>query len=231
MKLLFCIISLFCFSSLIAQSGSSAVKEYRIKTDATNTSVDSNQTTATSNYIIRINFLYGSKPAKGHKDSETKLFGGLKGGHVNIEANGRVLDFKPFGNCPVFPNNKKPTGGFVLNEHVKWDTTTNITKYSTIIVPVTPGQMHRLDSIFTAYAAATPYDYAVFGMRCAAASYDVLSEIGLVKPLSDKDNIVTNFYPKLLRKKMYKWAKKNNYTIIEHEGRQSRVWEEDKGIL
>jgi hypothetical protein len=59
----------------------------------------------------------------------------------------------------------------------------------------------------------------------------VLSEIGLVKPLANKDNVVTNFYPKLLRKKMYKWAKKNNYTIIEHEGRQSRVWEEDKGLL
>ena len=42
---------------------------------------------------IQLHFLYGSVPAKGYKESEKKLFGGIKGGHVNIEANGKVLDF------------------------------------------------------------------------------------------------------------------------------------------
>ena len=42
--------------------------------------------------LIKIHFLYGSKPAKGYKDSESKAFVGIKGGHVNIEAGGRVLD-------------------------------------------------------------------------------------------------------------------------------------------
>jgi hypothetical protein len=178
---------------------------------------------------IRVNFLYGSVPAKGYKETEAKRFGGLKGGHVNIEANGKVLDFRPFENCPVFPNNKKPTGGFELNSHIKWDTTSD--KFITILVPVTPVQMHKLDSLFNLYSQHTPYDYAVFGMRCAAASYDVLSEIGLFKELSNKENIAQHFYPKLLRKKVFKWAKKNNYSIIEHEGRMSRKWETDKGLL
>jgi hypothetical protein len=44
---------------------------------------------------VRLNFLYGSKPANGYKSVESKYFGGLKGGHVNIEVNGRVLDFLP----------------------------------------------------------------------------------------------------------------------------------------
>src|SRR5687767_6451451 len=83
---------------------------------------------------IKLNFLYGSVPSKGYKESEEKLFGGIKGGHVNIEANGKVLDFLS-GNCPILPENKKPTGGFCLNQSIYWDTAT--TKWVTIKVPVT----------------------------------------------------------------------------------------------
>jgi hypothetical protein len=178
---------------------------------------------------IRLNFLYGSVPAIGHKKSEPKWFGGLKGGHVNIEAKGRVLDFKPFGNCPIVPNQKKPTGGFVINRNVHWDTSS--TKWISISIPVTSAQMRELDSLFDNYSQKTPYDYAVFGMRCAAASYDVLSDIGLMKPLSNKNNIINHFYPKLLRKKMLKWAQKNNYPIRYHEGRSTRKWENDEGLF
>jgi hypothetical protein len=177
---------------------------------------------------IQVHFLYGSVPAKGYKKSEKKFFGGIKGGHVNIEANGRVLDFLP-GNCPILPENKKPTGGFRLNQSLYWDTIS--TKWITIKVPVTNYQLKKLDTIFEVFSQETPYDYAVFGMRCAAASYDVLSEIGLMKKLPTTENIVKNFYPKLLRKRMLKWAEKNNYPVIYHEGRKSRKWESDKGLL
>ena len=177
---------------------------------------------------IKLNFLYGSVPAKGYKETEDKLFGGLKGGHVNIEANGKVLDFLS-GNCPILPENKKPTGGFCLNPSVYWDTAS--TKWVTIKIPVTQEQLKQLDLLFNEYAQQTPYDYAVFGMRCAAATYDVLSEAGVVKKLSDKYNIVRNFYPKLLRKRMLKLAEENNYPVIYHTGRSSRKWETDKGIF
>lgn len=178
---------------------------------------------------IRLNFLYGSVPAKGYSASEPKLFGGLKGGHVNIEVNGRVLDFKPGNPCAIIPNNSKPGGGFHLADRIYWDTAT--TKWMTIRIPVTQEQVEKLDSLFTDYASQTPYDYAVFGMRCAAASYDVLSEIGIVKKLSYKNNIIANFYPKLLRKRMLKWAKENNYSVTFHEGRTSRKWESDEGFF
>jgi hypothetical protein len=177
---------------------------------------------------IKLNFLYGSVPSKGYKESEEKLFGGIKGGHVNIEANGKVLDFLS-GNCPILPENKKPTGGFCLNQSLYWDTAT--TKWVTIMVPVTREQLNQLDLLFYKYAQQTPYDYAVFGMRCAAATYDVLSEAGVVKKLSQKYNIVKNFYPKLLRKRMLKLAEEHNYPVIYHTGRPSRKWETDKGIF
>ena len=179
-------------------------------------------------YNLKINFLYGSKPAKGFKKTESKYFGGLKGGHVNIESGGRVLDFLP-GKNPVLPVRKKPSGGYKLNNIAYKNKDQD--KWVTIIVPLTEEQFIQLQMLFDSLATNTPYDYAIFGMRCAAASYDVLSEIGLFKKLSNKKNISKHFYPKLLRKKVLKWAEKNNYTIIRNEGRPSRKWESDKGIL
>jgi len=180
-----------------------------------------------STYIIKINFLYGSRPAKGYHEQESKRFGGIKGGHVSVEAGGRVLDFHP-GNNPLFPNNKKPSGGFTIHNSVRWGSND---KWKTVIVPVTELQYIELQKIFDSVAAKTPYDYAIFGMRCAAASYDVLTRIGLFREYSNKKNVITHFYPKLLRKKILKWADKNNYVIISNEGRTSRKWERDKGIL
>jgi hypothetical protein len=179
-------------------------------------------------YQLKINFLYGSKPAKGYKQSESKYFGGLKGGHVNIEAGNRVLDFLP-GDNPLFPKNKKPSGGFRLNETAYKHK--EIDKWTTIIVPVNEEQFKKLQKLFDSVSVKTPYDYAIFGMRCAAASYDVLSEIGLFKEIPNSKNVAEHFYPKLLRKKVLKWAEKNNYSIIKNEGRPSRKWESDKGLL
>jgi hypothetical protein len=162
---------------------------------------------------IKLHFLYGSVPAKGHKKVEKKHFGGIKGGHVNIEANGRVLDFLP-GNCPILPENRKPTGGFKINRSLYWDTAT--TRWLTIQIPVTREQLLQIEALFDVYSEETPYDYAVFGVRCAAATYDVLSAIGIVKKLPLKDTIIRNFNLKLLRKRMAELASEDNYTFTSH---------------
>lgn len=177
---------------------------------------------------IRLHFLYGSAPAKGFKHTERKHFGGIKGGHVSIEGRGMVLDFLP-GNCPILPENKNPSGGYCLNPGLYWDTAT--TTWASIAIPVTASQMRELQQIFFDYAQRTPYDYAVFGMRCAAASYDVLSEIGIVKKIPGRKNILLHFYPKLLRKKMFKLAEEEGYPVTRHTGKPSRKWERDKGIF
>ena len=133
------------------------------------------------------------------------------------------------GDNPLLPKNKKPTGRFRLNSSIYWDTTTS--KWMTILIPVSNSQMQLLNTIFDTYPRKTPYDYAIFGMQCAAASYDVLSEIGMVKKINDRKNVVRNFYPKLLRKRMLKWAKENDLTVLYHTGKPSRKWESDKGIF
>lgn len=181
-----------------------------------------------SNYI-RINFLYGSKPAKGFKAIEHKRFGGIKGGHVNIQVDGKCLDFGPNGNCHVFPTKKNPCGNFRISESLRWDSIKERSAY--IVVPVTKKQKDSLEKIFANYTAKAPIDYAVFGFRCASATYRVLSYIGITHKMSRLANIVSHFYPKLLRKKLYRWAKENNYFVKKNKGSNSRVWESDMGLL
>jgi hypothetical protein len=182
-----------------------------------------------STTLLCINFLYGSKPAKGFKQTEEKRFGGIKGGHVNITLDGRVLDFVPNGRCHLFSRNKKPHGGFYINSQVWWDTLTEKSAY--IEVPVTRQQADSLNKIFEQFAAATPYDYAVFGHRCASATYHVLSRVGILKRKSTFGNVMGNFYPKLLRRKLFKWAAKRGYFVKKFKGSPKRKWERDAGIF
>lgn len=182
-----------------------------------------------STVSLRINFLYGSKPAKGYKQTESKRFGGIKGGHVNIELNGRVLDFAPNGRCHLFSRNKKPGGGFFINSRAWWDTLNEKSAY--IVVPVARWQADSLNKIFDSFAAATPYDYAVFGHRCASATYHVLSMAGILRRKSTFGNVTGNFYPKLLRKKLFKWAARRGYAVKKFQGSKSRKWEKDAGIF
>lgn len=178
---------------------------------------------------LRLHFRYGSKPAKGFQDVEKVWFGGLKGGHVSIEVDGLVLDFLP-GKNPIFPRNGRPSGDFKVNEGLYWDST-NDNKRSIVSIPISPAQKVKLLLLFHDWDKEAPYDYAVFGMRCAAASYDVLSRINLVKPMSRKSNIIRHFYPKLLRKRIYKWARQHNWPVQNFEGRKSRKWERDRGMF
>lgn len=179
-------------------------------------------------YTIRINFLYGSRPANGFKDAEPKLFGGIKGGHVSITAGDMILDFMP-GDNPLFPNYNNPSGGFRINNKLYWDTTS--AKWKSVIVPVSEDQFRALQFLFKYVSEETPYDYAIFGMRCAAASYDILCKIGLFKEYDTRKDITKFFYPKLLRKKILKWAEENNYTVLSHKGKSSRKWESDNGLF
>ena len=82
--------------------------------------------------------------------------------------------------------------------------------------------------IQTDYCAKAPYDYAFFGMRCSASAEDILGQIGVVKRKKRNAKIIrTNFYPKKLRKRLFKMAREKNYQVIKSEGRTSRKWESD----
>lgn len=181
-----------------------------------------------SSHSIRVHFLYGSKPKREFKDTEFKAFGGLHGGHVSIQIDNIDYGFEPtFKPVHIFAHKKKIKADFAENKLNGTARYSDKNKTVTFIIPLSQNQFQELNRIQKDYCDTTPYDYAFFGMRCASTTQDILGQIGVLKKKTRFAAIVTTFYPKRLRKRLYKLAKKKNYQIIKNEGRHTRKWERD----
>ncbi|MBK8710587.1 MAG: hypothetical protein IPL97_01695 [Niastella sp.] len=172
-----------------------------------------------------VHFLYGSVPAKGYEKTEKKLFGGLKGGHVSIQLGDSIIGFQPKGRCHIIANNEDPNGYFKVENLLHWSNDTVGKKYTSVEIPVSSIEYKEVSNLLNGYLQQAPYDYAVFGMRCAAATYDALEDIGIVKPLKQTGKWLTYFYPQLFRRHLLKIASENNYTVLRKKGTVSRKWE------
>jgi hypothetical protein len=184
-----------------------------------------------ANYI-KVQFIYGSKPLKMYKATEKKWFGGLPGGHVGIEEeNNMVLDFHHYKSFHIFNTSNNKHSRFLLRPACEfWEgfgCAEEAVKKATVIIPVTREQKQRFDSIKNSYLSNTPYDYAFIGMRCAAATYDILSQLGIVERYPLKATYIKIFYPKALRLRLYAKAKENGWAVIKQEGTPTRKWEQD----
>lgn len=143
---------------------------------------------------IRILVIYGSRPAKGYP-KQYKWFGGRAGGHVAIQIGPhKVLSFRSTKYVPWChirprwqPRHFRSTFDLTDPESV-WQTfnyyddrdyDTATVKHLIVTIPITPVQRRKLDSISNAYLSFTPYDYAVLGMRCASATYEIMAQLGL----------------------------------------------------
>jgi hypothetical protein len=177
--------------------------------------------------VIRVNFLYGSKPKRKFKETEVKYFGGLHGGHASIQAGDKDYGFEPTSSrIHLFPKRHKQSA-FSMRELNGQSRYNSDSKTVTFVIPVSQKQLAMLDSMHTAYCKLPPYDYAFFGMRCAAATQDILSCVGLMKKKSRMATVLTAFYPKRLRRRLYKLAKERGYQVIRTEGKATRTWEKD----
>jgi hypothetical protein len=178
--------------------------------------------------FVTIHFLYGSIPGKGHQRDEGKYFGGLHGGHVLLQLDTGIFSFYPNGErFHIFAHKKEKHGEYVLENLSDWVSDTGSEKYTSITFPISDSQYVALKKIEHEYLRTPPYDYALFGMRCAAAAYDVLGRAGVVKQYSHFHNICINFYPQPMRKRMLKYARLHHLKITKHDGRASRLWERD----
>jgi len=83
------------------------------------------------------------------------------------------------------------------------------------------------NSNLTAYLKQTPYDYALFGMRCGAATYEILGQLNILPAYSYRKTYKKIFYPKKLRKRLFKKANNNSWTIERRAGSGKRKWEKD----
>lgn len=182
--------------------------------------------------FLKVHFLYGSKPLKKYKGTERKWFGGILGGHVGIEGDSdKILNFLRKGKFHWFA--KKDNRHSMYKEHAFCDfyaifrCDPDNVKKAIVCIPVTTQQKQQFDSIAKAYLQQTPYDYAFIGMRCGAAAYDILGQLGILPKYSICKTYRKIFYPKKLRKRLLKKASQNNWTIVRQDGLIRRKWERD----
>jgi hypothetical protein len=181
---------------------------------------------------LKVHFLYGSKPLKKYKNTEQKWFGGILGGHVGIEGDsGRILNFLPSGQFRWFAkkNNRHSTYSVhsVNSFYSILGGDGDSVKKTIVYIPISIQQKQRFDSIASLYLKKTPYDYALFGMRCGAASYEILGQLDILPTYSYNKTYRKIFYPKKLRKRLLKKANENGWVIIRREGSSKRKWEQD----
>jgi hypothetical protein len=183
-------------------------------------------------HVINVHFLYGSKPGKGFREIERKWFGGMLGGHVGIEIeNDKVLNFVKSGKVHWFSHRKNKRSRYRIHSNDNfWGIfryPASTVKKATVAIPITEKQKNKLDSISRQYLTETPYDYAFFGMRCGAATYEILGQLGVVEDYSFTGTYLKIFYPKKLRKRLLKMAEANQWSVIRYEGSLTRKWESD----
>lgn len=183
---------------------------------------------ASDSLFVKLHFVYGSKPKHSFKSSESKQFGGIHGGHVYMETNQKIISYGTNkGKWHIFPHKSKSAGKYRIDKDLKWHGDTGKLKITTVIIPVTKLQFDKFKETEQTYFIKTPYDYAFLGMRCAAGAYDVLSKAEICKRKSRFAIISTNFYPKRLRVKLLRRAKREHWQVLKQEGRNTRKWEKD----
>ena len=181
---------------------------------------------------IKVHFLYGSKPQKQYRDSESKWFGGKLGGHAGIEVDSnRILNFLPEGKFHWFGSKTNKHSKYALHSEDEFYAILGGTgaevKKAVVTIPVTVQQKQLLDSLSTAYLHQTPYDYALVGMRCGAATYEIIARLQLLKSHSLTTTTLKIPYPKKLRKRLFKQADKQGWKVERQEGSVKRIWEKD----
>ncbi len=191
-----------------------------------------NKISAQSIEYINVHFLYGSVPLAQYKNQESEWFGGLLGGHVGIELEeDKILNFLPSGKFHIFAS-KNRHSAYVESTKTEFygifDGKATDTKRTIIRIPINAEQKKQLQAISANYLKHPPYDYAFFGMRCGAATYEILGQLDKLPKYSSFMQTATKvFYPKILRKKLIKTAEANGWKITREAGSKRRRWEED----
>lgn len=180
--------------------------------------------TQTDTLVVEV--IYGSKPID---KNERHWFGGKLGGHIGLKiGNDSVMHFVPGGRVAA-TNINSDIGRYLISSERSFYRTfyCDTTKTCQIFIPVTSSQKQQLITDSRAFLKEGPYPYAFFGMRCAAACYHLLSLADVTKDLSRSRMTWKFFYPRKLRKFLFKEAKINGWIIRETSGSTKRKWDHD----
>jgi hypothetical protein len=186
-----------------------------------------------STLFLKVHFLYGSRPRKEFRGDEPKWFGGILGGHAGVgKERDSILSIVPKGAFHTFSHSGNRHSEFVMQSEREFygilGSPADSVKKAVVWIPVTAAQKAVFDSLIAAYQSCTPYDYAFFGMRCGASTYDVLSRTGVLPHYSFFKTWSKIFYPRRVRKRVLKLAEANGWTIDRQPGTKRRIWEGDR---
>lgn len=173
-----------------------------------------------------VEIIYGSKPKAA---GERHWFGGKLGGHIGLMiGNDSVMHFVPGGRVAA-TNINSDTGKYLISGKRSFYRTfyCDTTKTCRIFIPITLAQKQKLVKDATPFLKEGPYPYAFFGMRCAAACYHLLSLADVTKDLSRSRMTWKFFYPRKLRKFLFREAKTKGWIINETPGSTKRKWDHD----
>jgi hypothetical protein len=177
---------------------------------------------------FRVHFVYGSRPKKEFRKTEEKVPGGLFGGHISIQSGEYVYGFESIDRKRIHIFQKRKFNSIFTKEHPdKWLKVNNDQKMLSIEVPVDNEKLVRLNRILEEFHRKTPYDYAVFGMRCGASTYQILCVIGIFPPASRFEAMLRIPYPGILRRKLLRIAGAKNFRIYNQAGKDTRIWAKD----
>ncbi len=177
---------------------------------------------------IVVHFIHGSYPNKNCSD-QRKMVGGLLGGHIEIEIDSFVYGFEFRDKNSIHIFSRKAEASYNSKSTMKtigdWSVETSLDKITSIHVPIDKTKKNELVKKLQLNNSSPPYDYSFFGMRCASATYEDLSNLGIFAKKSRLQYIVNAFYPRQLRKRMVQYAKHNYLKVNLKEGIDCRVWE------
>ncbi|MFM9986728.1 MAG: hypothetical protein ACKVOK_15925 [Flavobacteriales bacterium] len=161
-----------------------------------------------------------------------KWFGGRLGGHAGIETDSNfVIDFLPRGDLHIFSHKTKRHSKFTTHTRTSFfelfGGQKDSVSFTSITIPISERQKEILDSLSGEYRKNSPYDYAFFGMRCGAATYDLLAKIGILSQYSERKTWRKIFYPRKLRRRLTKIAMQNGWAIENQKGSARRKWERE----
>jgi len=182
--------------------------------------------------FLKVHFLYGSKPQKAYKKTQSKWFGGKLGGHAGVELDSnQILNFIPQGKFHLIAHKKNKHSTFATHDFEGFYSImggkAHDHKKLIIKILISQKQKEHFECIQKNYLAQTPYDYAFLGIRCGAATHDILGQLGILKHFSYRGTIFKIFYPKRVRKKLIRLAQKQGWQIQREEGTKGRKWERD----
>ncbi|MNU93882.1 hypothetical protein D3C71_838330 [compost metagenome] len=173
-----------------------------------------------------VEIIYGSKPLT--KDGR-HWFGGKLGGHIGLRiGQDSVMHFVPGGSVRA-TNVNSDIGRYLISSEKRFYRTfyCDTTKTCRIFIPITPIQKQELLLAAAPFLQKGPYPYAFFGMRCAAACYHLLSLSKVTKKISKSSMTWKFFYPRKLRKFLFKEADKNGWIVKHSVGSSKRKWDHD----